>query len=215
MSRSHDPRGPHEDDRETRLSSAPAFTFRSGEVILDRFRVIRFIARGGMGEVYEADDLELGERVALKAIRPEIAADTRVNQRFRREVQLARKVTHPNICRIFDLFQCPPPWPGRDAEPIVFVTMELLEGETLAQRLRRDGRMTVAEAEPLVAQMVAALSAAHDAGASCTGTSRAATSCCCLRLERVRRRVSSSPTSALPTAWVILERAARSRWPAS
>jgi tetratricopeptide (TPR) repeat protein/tRNA A-37 threonylcarbamoyl transferase component Bud32/TolB-like protein len=146
------------------LSHAPASTFRSGEVVLDRFRVIRFIARGGMGEVYEADDTELGERVALKAIRPEIAADTRVNQRFRREVQLARKVTHPNICRIFDLFQCPPPFPAQAGEPIVFVTMELLEGETLAQRLKREGRMTAAQAEPIVAQMVAALSAAHDAG---------------------------------------------------
>ena len=91
-------------DAETRAAE-PMSAFQSSDVLCDRFRVVRFIARGGMGEVYEAEDLELGERVAIKTIRPEIAADERVNQRFRREVQLARKITHPNICRIFDLFQ--------------------------------------------------------------------------------------------------------------
>jgi serine/threonine protein kinase len=71
--------------------------------VCERFHVVRFIARGGMGELYEAEDLTLGERVALKTIRTEIAVQERANQRFWREVQLARKVTHPNICRIFDL----------------------------------------------------------------------------------------------------------------
>ena len=75
-------------------ASQPAFM--PGELIADRFRIIRFIARGGMGEVYEAEDLELREHVALKTVRPEIAADERAMQRFRREVQLARKVTHSN-----------------------------------------------------------------------------------------------------------------------
>ena len=79
-------------------------TFRTGDVLCDRFAVTRFIARGGMGELYEAEDRLLGDRVALKTIRPEIALDHRAHQRFRREVQLARRVTHPNICRIFDVF---------------------------------------------------------------------------------------------------------------
>ena len=87
--------------------------FRVGDVLCERFRVTRFIARGGMGELYEADDRALGERVALKTIRPEIAVDARAHQRFRREVQLARKVTHPNICRIFDLFRHEPIRCGR------------------------------------------------------------------------------------------------------
>ena len=118
-----------------------------------------------MGELYEAEDLELGERIAVKTIRPEIAGDDRVNQRFRREVQLARKVTHPHICRIFDLFQhVPPPGAPEGSRPAVFVTMELLKGETLAERLKREGRMTVEQALPIVAQMAAALSAAHEAG---------------------------------------------------
>ena len=118
-----------------------------------------------MGELYEAEDIELGERVALKTIRPEIAADERAHQRFRREVQLARKVTHPNICRIFDLFQhAPAASAAADVAPSVFVTMELLQGETLTHRLRREGRLSAEQALPIVTQMAAALSAAHAAG---------------------------------------------------
>lgn len=136
-------------------------TFRAGDLLCDRFRVVRFIARGGMGELYEAEDLALGERVALKTIRPEIAMHERANQRFRREVQLARKVTHPNICRIFDLFEHRPP--DGTAGSVSFVTMELLQGETLSQRLRRLGPFSVEDARPIVKQMAAALSAAHAA----------------------------------------------------
>ena len=140
-------------------------TFHSGDLLCDRFRVVHFIARGGMGELYEAEDLELGERVAVKTIRPEIAGDDRVNQRFRREVQLARKVTHPHICRIFDLFQHSPSSSARGGSPsTVFVTMELLKGETLSSRLKRDGRMTAEQALPIITQMASALSAAHEAG---------------------------------------------------
>lgn len=109
------------DLQETRLfgdaPSAPGTlpggaTCAIGDLLAGRFRIVRFIARGGMGELYEAEDLELRERVALKAMRPEIAADQEANRRFRREVQLARQVTHPNICRIFDLFQHQPPGGG-------------------------------------------------------------------------------------------------------
>jgi tetratricopeptide (TPR) repeat protein/tRNA A-37 threonylcarbamoyl transferase component Bud32 len=136
-------------------------TFRAGDLLCERFRVVRFIARGGMGELYEAEDLTLGERIALKTIRSEIAVDERATQRFRREVQLARKVTHPNICRIFDLFEHRPP--EGTAGSVSFVTMELLRGETLAQRLRRLGPFRVADARPIIEQMAAALSAAHAA----------------------------------------------------
>jgi tetratricopeptide (TPR) repeat protein/TolB-like protein len=137
-------------------------SFRAGDLLCDRFRVVRFIARGGMGELYEAADLTLGEHVALKTIRPEIAVDERAHQRFLREVQLARKVTHPNICRIFDLFEHKPA--GGAAAPVAFVTMELLRGETLSQRLRRTGPLSVEQAFPIVQQMAAALAAAHAVG---------------------------------------------------
>ncbi len=153
------PGGPPEADA-TRSAHLVA-TFRAGDLLCDRFRVVRFIARGGMGELYEAEDLTLGERVALKTIRPEIAVHERANQRFRREVQLARKVTHPNICRIFDLFEHRPP--EGTAGAVSFVTMELLQGETLSQHLREHGPLSVEDARPIVQQMAAALSAAHAA----------------------------------------------------
>jgi len=112
-----------------------------------------------MGEVYEAEDRELREHVALKTILPEIASDERAIARFKREIQLARKVTHPNVCRIFDLFHHQE---GPRGE-LTFLSMELLAGETLAHRLRRVGRMTPAEALPIITQMTAALDAAHQA----------------------------------------------------
>lgn len=86
-------------------SSLPATHVAEGDVLANRFRIVRFIGRGGMGDVYEAEDLELGERVALKTVRPEIAHLDGAIDRFRREIQLARKVTHPNVCRIFDVFR--------------------------------------------------------------------------------------------------------------
>jgi tetratricopeptide (TPR) repeat protein/tRNA A-37 threonylcarbamoyl transferase component Bud32 len=131
-----------------------------GEVIAGRYRIIRFIGHGGMGEVYEAEDLELHERIALKTVRPEIASERRALDRFKREIQLARRVTHPNVSRIFDLGYHRVEGGGE----VTFLTMELLPGESLAARLRTVGRMTASEAYPLVAQMASALTAAHEAG---------------------------------------------------
>ena len=161
---------PPQNERETgavssTLSTRP-LTFGQDQLVGDRFRIVRFIAAGGMGEVYEAEDLELHEHVALKTIKPEVAQDERAIARFKREALLARQVTHPNICRIFDLFHHRPPEAvGSGSAPSVvkFVTMQLLAGETLADRLRRGG-MTTAEALPLVTQMADALDAAHQAG---------------------------------------------------
>jgi tetratricopeptide (TPR) repeat protein len=135
--------------------------FGAGELLCNRFRVARLIARGGMGELYEAEDLTLGDRVALKTVRLDIAVDERANQRFRREVQLARRVTHLNICRIFDLFEHSSTESGAT---VAFVTMELLQGQTLSEWLRRNGPLTVEQARPLIRQMAAALSAAHAVG---------------------------------------------------
>ena len=140
--------------------------FRDHQVISRRFEILRFIGRGGMGEVYEAKDLELGEGVALKAIRPELSSNPLMLKRFRHELQLARRVTHPNVCRLHHLesFTLPSGDSRDDGTAIAFITMELLEGETLAERLKRQGRMTESEAGPLVCQIADGLAAAHEAG---------------------------------------------------
>ncbi len=134
--------------------------FRPGDLAAGRFRIERFLAAGGMGEVYEAEDLELQERVAVKTLRPELALTGSAFSRFKQEIQLSRKVTHPNVCRIHDLWQHTRPG-GRTTH---FLTMELLQGETLAARLERDGPISPAEALVIVRQMVAGLEAAHAAG---------------------------------------------------
>ncbi|HEX7809082.1 MAG TPA: protein kinase, partial [Thermoanaerobaculia bacterium] len=119
---------------------------------------------GGMGEVYEAEDRELRETVALKIIRPEIASNTRILERFRREIQLARRVTHPNVCRIYDVsHHLSRSEAGEVERKITFVSMELLHGRTLSSQLREHGRMSTGDALPIVRQMAAGLDAAHQA----------------------------------------------------
>ena len=140
--------------------------FWPGEVVASRFRIVRFLAKGGMGELYEAEDLELHERIALKTILSRIA-DERSIQMFKREVHLARQVTQPNVCRIFDVFRHRPQAAAGaegDAAEVVVLAMEFLNGETLADRLLREGRLTIAEALPLARQMASGLTAAHRAG---------------------------------------------------
>lgn len=141
-------------------SSIPMPQLPLSETVGGRFRIIRSLGQGGMGIVYEAEDLQLGGLVALKTIRPEIGLSATSVEHFKREIQLAKKVTHPNVCRIYDVGFHPSP---SDPEPQMFVTMELLEGETLAQRLAR-GPMKVSEAMPFVQQLAEALGAAHAAG---------------------------------------------------
>ena len=116
--------------------------FQSGQLIAGRFIIVRFIARGGMGEVYEAKDQFLQDAgVALKIIRPEIAADATTSARFEQEVLLARKVVHSNLCPIYEIFRCDQPAP-----PFLFLTMRLLQGETLYARLERCKKLETGEA---------------------------------------------------------------------
>jgi len=136
---------------------------RKIEFLAGRFRIVRFIASGGMGEVYEAEDQELRERVAIKIIRPAILNQPNAVARFKREVHLARKVTHPNVCRVFDLFRHRSEVSGT-SEEIVFISMELLRGQTLASHLKESGKMSELDALPLVCQMASALSAAQAVG---------------------------------------------------
>jgi serine/threonine protein kinase len=133
---------------------------RSGTVLASRFHVIRHLHTGGMGAVYEAWDLELQEVLALKTIRPEIASEPSVIERFKEEVRQAHQITHPNVCRVYDLF-------SHDFAPgdrIWFLTMQLLKGQTLLERLRQKGPLSTLEALPLVRQMISGLNEAHQHG---------------------------------------------------
>jgi len=142
-----------------------------GELVAGRYRVVAPLGAGAMGEVYEAEDLELGAPVAIKLLRPSAAEGGDLAARFRREVLLARRVTHPNVCRIFDLGVHRPDREKsgeRSGEEAgagrLFLSMELVRGETLAARLRERGAFDPGEALPVVCQLAAALDAAHAAG---------------------------------------------------
>ncbi len=112
-----------------------------------------------MGDVYEVEDPQNpeGRHRALKTIRADFASDPALANQFKREIHLGQTITHPNVCRIFDLGTHVAP----DGSQILFLTMELLEGETLAQRLKA-GPMTTAEALPIIRQVAHALAAAHE-----------------------------------------------------
>jgi tetratricopeptide (TPR) repeat protein/tRNA A-37 threonylcarbamoyl transferase component Bud32 len=147
------------DDNEVPSALPPAGRLKPGQVLIDRFVILRFIAKGGMGEVYEAEDSFLqGVHVALKTILPQIADDPALRQRFEREVLLAREVSHPNLCPIYDIFHCEQP------PDFLFLTMKLLAGETLASRLRRTTSLSIAEGITILKQMAAGLAAIHAAG---------------------------------------------------
>jgi serine/threonine protein kinase/Tfp pilus assembly protein PilF len=136
--------------------------FAPGDTVAKRFRILRFIAQGGMGEVYEALDIELKQKVALKTVRSALLADANALERFRQEIVVAKRVTHPNVCRTYDLFRHEAGKEG-DSELLV-VSMEFLAGQNLDQLLKEKGKMSIALALPLVKQMVAGLAAAHQAG---------------------------------------------------
>jgi serine/threonine protein kinase len=133
--------------------------FAPNDVLCNRFKIVRLIGKGGMGEVYEAFDQELEEHVALKTLRFEVSSNEIFTARFRREIQLARKVTHPNVCRIFESLRH-----QAGNETISVLSMELLQGQTLGDYLKSKGRLTADEALPLARQIIEGLSAVHTAG---------------------------------------------------
>jgi tetratricopeptide (TPR) repeat protein len=135
-------------------------TLKPGTLLGERFLIRSFLGAGAMGEVYAAEDQELGAQVAVKLLRPALAQDEERVRRFKREIQLARQVTHPNVCRLFDLFH----HRQQDGKELSFVTMELLEGETLARRLKHLRRLEPSAVQPLLLDLTAALTAAHSAG---------------------------------------------------
>ena len=140
--------------------AAASRAFLPGQLVDNRFEIASFLGRGGMGEVYKAFDRELQEHVALKTVRGDARDPAGMFQRLRQEVRRSRRIAHPNVCRVYDIFVPS----GDDGSEISFLTMQLLTGPTLAQVLREQGPMMVAKAAPVAKQMLGALSAAHQAG---------------------------------------------------
>jgi len=145
-------------------AEASGTTFPPGSLVAERYRIVDFIAAGGMGEVYEAEDTELKKRVALKTIKSDIAKDGPALERFKQEIHLSHQITHPNVCRIFDIDHHVHERADGSKERITFLSMELLPGESLAGLLKRRGPMSISAAVPLFRQMASALAAAHEKG---------------------------------------------------
>lgn len=134
--------------------------FQPGNLVLGRFRIIRPIGKGGMGEVYEAEDLQLGI-VALKTIRHGIASSSDAFERFRQEVQLARRVSGPEVCRIHELYLLPA---SGSHKATAFLTMEYLEGITLHEKIQRDGPLPWKEAMSIALEICEGLRLIHEKG---------------------------------------------------
>ncbi len=129
--------------------------FAAGTVLASRYRIVTALGRGGMGEVYRADDLKLNQTVALKFLPSARASDAGALARLRQEVRLARQISHPSVCRVFDL---------GEIEGQSFLCMEYIDGEDLASLLRRIGRLPVDKALDIALHVAVGLAAIHDGG---------------------------------------------------
>ena len=136
-------------------ASSVGSEFLAGQMIAGRFRVVSHLGSGGMGDVYRADDHELGTSVALKFLPVDLASDPVRLERLRNEVRLARQISHPNVCRVFDI---------GDADGRPFLSMEFIDGEDLASLLRRIGRLPKDKAIDLAREICAGVAAAHELG---------------------------------------------------
>lgn len=155
-----DPSDPTIPARESERPGEPLI-LPPGTLLLERYRIVSFLGRGGMGEVYRADDLTLGQSVALKFLPDAVATDESRLARLREEVRQARLVSHRNVCRVHDIATDP----GDGVRPPrVFVAMEYVDGEDLASLLRRIGRLPFDKGIDVARQLCSALSAVHAEG---------------------------------------------------
>ncbi|MGA9768249.1 MAG: serine/threonine-protein kinase [Blastocatellia bacterium] len=129
--------------------------FIPGTVLANRYRIIALLGKGGMGEVYRADDLKLSQPVALKFLPEKLVRDEGMLERFHREVRIARQISHPNVCRVFDI---------GEVEDQHFLSMEYIDGENLYTLLRRIGRLPADKAVEIASQLCSGLTAAHQEG---------------------------------------------------
>lgn len=137
----------------TSFDSIDDARFVPGTILANRYRIVGLLGKGGMGEVYRADDLKLTQPVALKFLPDHLKNDGAALARFHREVRVARQISHRNICRVYDI---------GEAEGHLFLSMEFIKGEELASLLRRIGRLPADKATQIARQLCAGLAAAHD-----------------------------------------------------
>lgn len=133
--------------------------FRVGEVVAERYEVCRLLGRGGMGEVFEVFDRAFRKYIALKTIRPELSADAHAVSRFKQELHVARRVIHPNVCRVYEFGVVP----SHASELTHYYTMELISGQPLS-KFRRTNAATLAVKVHIARQMAEALAAIHALG---------------------------------------------------
>ena len=150
----------------TRISSSSGYEVRyvPGTTLADRYRIVSPLGKGGMGEVYRAEDLKLGQTVALKFLPRSLAQTAEALDRFTREVRLARQVSHPNVCRVFDIDEISETTGAGKTLTHTFLTMEFVDGEDLASLMRRIGRLPPDKAVEIARQICAGLAAAHEHG---------------------------------------------------
>jgi serine/threonine-protein kinase len=135
--------------------SIPVGGLTPGAVLADRYRIIGLLGRGGMGEVYRADDLKLGQPVALKFLPRDLSSDPVRRERFFAEVRITRQLAHPNICRVYDI---------AEVNGQHFLSMEFIDGEDLASLVKRIGYLPNEKGLEIARQLVAGLAAAHERG---------------------------------------------------
>lgn len=151
------------DDQTRKYTTPRAVSFDSiddarfvpGTILADRYRIVGLLGKGGMGEVYRADDLKLSQPVALKFLPDRYLSDGAALARFHREVRVARQVTHRSVCRVYDI---------GEVDGKHFLSMEFIKGEELSSLLRRIGRLPSDKALQIARQVCAGLAAAHDNG---------------------------------------------------
>ena len=142
-------------DGQTLRSAAPANNL-VGQVIADRYHVVKKLGEGGMGQVYLAEHVKMGRRSAIKVMNPSMVHDPDAVARFNREAANASRINHPNVCAIYDF--------GETPDGLIYLAMEFIEGEPLTDVLERDGALPLPRATAIFLQTAEALQAAHDLG---------------------------------------------------
>jgi serine/threonine protein kinase/tetratricopeptide (TPR) repeat protein len=139
----------------TETFQSPIKELTTGTTFAGRYQIIEELGRGGMGKVYKVFDTDIKEKIALKLLRPEIALDKETVERFSNELKLARKISHRNVCRMFDL--------GK-SEGTTFITMEFVPGEDLKKLIRKSGQLGAGRAVSIAKQVCEGLAEAHNLG---------------------------------------------------